>query len=372
MTPISKPKRLLQSVVSLTNSQVLASKVFSTHTLLPDIFLPRLAYGANLSLEEADEILKNIPSLDSEVWTRYWIKVGNAFEARENFQAACMCYIMGSFPKEDAPWKNEINELKKKSFKEWNNKFKAQFEERTIQTPQGKIRYYLSRTQKITGRTPLVLLLNGLEGSCEEFAFPLYKYLNAETSYALLSIPGSSDYEVPMTSDSDQLIRYVIDDICQLPWVDQNKVGMVGFSFGAYWTFICAKTDPRIKFSLINGIPLRRTFSVAAGLKLNPIISYALLCMFNLKHPVQLARIVRKMRLRGEKLIQSSSGPLLAMNGDHDSIVDPLDTADLSQNKSHRIVWFKNDDHLGLFHYYRMVSMIVAWIQKCLKDLEKS
>lgn len=369
MNEPSFPLKLFQTFVSLTNLQRPLSKIIPTQLLIPRIFVPRYANGADLTLDEAERIMRQVPSLNSEDWTRYWIQVGRSFEEAGNLRAACMSYIVGSFPKETAPWKSEIEELKKKSFKAWCSEVNAPFLERAAQTPRGKVRYYLCPATHTEEKAPLIIFLNGLEGSCEEFAFPLHKFIRTGASFAILSLPGTSDYECPMTTDSDQMIRWVIDDLVRIPFVDAQRIGMVGFSFGAYWTLICAKTDSRIKFSLLNGLPLNRTFSLKAALHLNPIVSFALLQMFQIRHPIQLLRIVYKLRQRGLNLLHRPSGPLLGINGDRDTIVDPRDTADLSQNPGHRILWIKDDDHLGLFHYFRMVNLVVGWCRKCLKGL---
>ncbi|MDB5036817.1 MAG: putative alpha/beta hydrolase [Bacteriovoracaceae bacterium] len=369
MISISNFQDILFSFVSLTNSQELASKFLPPSIFLPKVFVPRLRHGAGISMDEAAELLKNIPSLASKPWTAYWKTIGLEFESKENYRAAAMSYIMGCFPKEDVAWKDEINELKRKSFQKWCKQVGAPFEEKIVETKLGKIRYYLCKPHNMNGRSPVTIFLNGLEGSAEEFAFPLHKYLNEGTGFAALSIPGSADYESPMTPESDQSLKYVIDDIVKQPWVDSEKLGMVGFSFGAYWTLICAKTDSRIKFSICNGTPLNRTFNPQRSFGLNPVISHALLCMFRLKHPFQLISRIHKLADRAKKLQHIKSGPLLAMNGDCDTIVDPRDTHELGQVSPHKLIWLKNDDHCGLFHYDRMVSIIVAWTKRSLKGI---
>lgn len=363
-------KNLLFSIVSLTNAQNIATRFLKPKVFLPSIFVPRLAYGAQISNEEAAQILNAAPSLESKAWTAYWKNEGQKFEALENFRAATMCYILGCFPKEDTPWKDEINRLKRKSFQAWCAHSKTPVEEKIIQTPRGWVRYYLCKPPAM-GKIPLVIFLNGLEGSAEEFAFPFRHYLDKAVGFAALSVPGTADYEFEMRTDSDQLLRYVIDDICAQSWVDSTKLGMVGFSFGAYWTLICAKTDLRIKFSILNGVPYRHTFHLKKSWGLNPIVAYALLCMFRLKHPLQLLGKIRELKKRAGALLNAKSGPILVMNGDHDTIVDPRDTQIIGSASNHKLLWIHRDDHCALFHYSRLVSVIVTWTDRCLKALVK-
>lgn len=359
----------LFSVVSLTNTQGFATRFYKPRTFMPKIFIPRLAHGADISIEDAQHLLEGVPSLASKPWTLYWRDQGLRYESQKNFRAACMCYILGCFPKEDLEWKNEINELKRRSFQKWANEKGAPFEERFVKTPWGRIRYYLAKPLDRHDRVPVTIFINGLEGSAEEFAFPLHKYLEQGIGFAGLSIPGSADYEFGMTPASDEALKYVVDDICAQPWVDPGKIGMVGFSFGAYWTLVASKTDARIKFSVCNGIPLRHTFNPKQSFGLNPIIAYALLCMFRLKHPIQLLGIIKKLDRRGEELMQKKAGPLLCINGDRDTIVDPRDTEIVGQASDHKLIWLKNDDHCGLFHYDRMVAILVSWTKRCLREI---
>lgn len=354
------------SFVSLTNTQSLFSRFLKVQKFLPAITLPRFAFGAQIPIEEAERIIHAIPSLGSKEWTYYWRDIGLEFESVGNFRAACMCYIMGCFPKENKPWKHEINELKRLSFLKWCELENIPFKEKYLETPDGRIRYYWYRPKDYSTPVPMTIFVNGLEGSAEEIAFTLQHHLHEGPGYACLSVPGSADYEKPMSAHSELALKYVVDDISSQPWVDPSQIGMVGFSMGAFWTFICAKTDPRICFSICNGIPFKHTLTGGQGFGLNPIIAEALMRIFGVGHPLQLIKIIRTMVRRGESLLSKPSGPILAMNGDKDTIVNPKDTEILGRAEGNRLIFIKNDDHCGLFHYDRMVSIIVSWSRRNL------
>jgi hypothetical protein len=359
-------QNIFYTLIAVTNSQALFSSLMPVNRFLPKITLPRYTHGAQIPAELAQEIIDQIPSLGSKAWTHYWRDIGKKFEEREDYRAACMSYIMGSFPKDNKEWKDEINELKRLSFLKWCETVNLNFREKVLTTPHGNIRHYWFRPEDYSSPVPVTVFVNGLEGSAEEIAFSLKDYQHEGAGYVVMSIPGSADYDRPMSIKSHETLRYVFDDLCRQPWVDPHQLGMVGFSMGAFWTLICTKSDPRIKFAICNGIPLKRTLSGGRGFGLNPIISEALLRIFGLFHILQMLPITRQMVKMAESLINQPSGPILAMNGENDTIVHPHDTVDLGNAPGNRLILIKNDDHCGLYHYDRMVSLIVRWSKRNL------
>jgi len=355
---------LFYTFVSITNTQSIFSRFVNVKEFLPLITLPRYARGANISSELAAEIIAGVPSYSSKAWTHYWRDVGLKFESQGLFRAACMSYVMGVFPKENTVWKKEIHELKRRAFARWAESENIPFKEKFLDTPEGRVRFYWFRPNDYSTPVPMTIFVNGLEGSAEEIAFTLQHLDTRSMGFACLSVPGSADYDRPMSASSEKILTHVISDLSAQPWVDPSQIGMVGFSMGAYWTFICAKTDPRVRFSLCNGIPLFHTLSGGSGLGLNPVICEALLRIFGVYHPVQLLPIVRRMTERAQELISRPSGPILAMDGDGDTIVDPRDTETLGRQPGNRLLLIKNDDHCGLFHYDRMVSIISHWTRR--------
>ncbi len=329
--------------------------------------MPRFRYGAGLPKEQAESLLLSVESLDSRLWTRYWALTGDSFVGK-NTRAACMSYIMGSFPLEDADWKREIQNKKRETFKKWCAEVHFEFEEKFHRAKTGAFRYYIYRPKKVSQKAPLLLFINGLEGSAEEIGFIMEPFKNEGIGFVLLSVPGTDDYDGPMTTDSENLFTSLLDELSQLEWVDSTKIGMVGFSFGAFWTLITAKIDSRIRFSLCNGTPLAHTFNPFRGFGLNPVLSLAITKIFQVPHPFYLFGTLRQLTRKAQKLMSKPSGPLLAINGDSDSIVDPQDTIDLGKaSENHHLMMIPHDDHCALFHFPRMISIIVGWSKRNLE-----
>lgn len=353
--------------VSLTNTQNVFSRFFRAADFLPEISLPRFSCGGGIPLDQVRTLYHHIPSLASKPWTEYWIKTGLEFEHKENYRAACMSYIMGAFPKEKHVWKTKCNEHRRSSFLKWCKEKHFHFKPRHIDTSFGEVRYYIYIPEGHSHKLPVTLFVNGLEGSAEEIGFPLHKFKEERMAFAIASVPGGVDSPIPMSTDSEKILTAILDDIEQDERIDKEKMGIVGFSFGAYWSYITAKTDSRIKFAVCNGIPMTHTFNPDTTFGLNPVLAYGLMCVFDVKHPLFLMGITQKLSKRAESLLNKKSAPILAMDGDEDSVVDPRDTAILGKAPNNRLIFIKNDDHCGLFHYERMIHIIFIWIKEHTK-----
>ena len=64
--------------------------------------------------------------------------------------------------------KNEINELKRASFKKFCDASNLAFKEKFLETPQCKIRFYYDRPTDYSSPVPVTMFLKGLEGPAEE------------------------------------------------------------------------------------------------------------------------------------------------------------------------------------------------------------
>lgn len=329
---------------------------------LPSVFKYRLQFGGNLSSNEAHRLMTDVPSLMSSRWSDYWAKHAERFASLENFRAACMCYVMATFPREDTELKWRAHEKKRECFQHWARRNSMPVSAHELKTSEGTTRAYFVRPPSTKAKVPTLFFMTGLEGSSEEVAFPICDYLNEGFGAVLFSVPGSFDYDRPMHLHSDILIRALISESLKEPWIDANSLGFVGFSLGAFWTLIIAKTDPRIRHSLVSGIPFLNTFDPLRGLGFNPWITHAMACAFRLKHPVQLALLLRRMMRRGKKLLNKSSGPILAINGPNDSLVNPKDTTLIGRAKGNRLLWIPGGEHCGIARYHRMIQAIFAWV----------
>lgn len=360
-------KNIAYTFVSLTNTQNVFSRFFRAADFLPEISLPRFACGGGVPIDQVRTLYHHIPSLSSKPWTEYWINVGEEFERKENHRAACMSFIMGAFPKEDRPWKARCNKLRQKSFIQWCKEKDFHFKPRVVHSVFGPVHYYLYIPEGHKHRVPVTLFVNGLEGSAEEIGFPLLKFKNDGVAFAIASVPGGVDSPIPMSTDSEKLLKVIFDDLEKEPALDPEQMGIVGFSFGAFWSLMATKADPRIKFAVCNGTPLRHTFNPDTTFGLNPVLAHGLMCVFNVRHPLFLMGITRALSKRGDELLNKPSAPILAMDGDEDSVVDTRDTVLLGQAPGNRLILIKNDDHCGLFHYERMVHIIFLWMRQQLK-----
>ncbi len=272
-------------------------------------------------------------------------------------------------------WKAKINERRKRTFHEWSKQAGFLFQERTLNIPDvGRLRFLISRPEGADSRNPVpaLIFMNGSDGSAEEIAFSMLPYKSEPMAFVLMAVVGSVDCDFPMATDSERVTKALIDALETLEWLDSKNIGMVGFSFGAYWTFISAKTDSRIRYAVCNGMPFRHTFQMRTSFKLNPVITDSLMSLFQVRHPFFLLKIINTLVERADRLLYHPSGPILAINGDQDSIVDSRDTEIIGRAPGNQLLMLRNDDHCGLYKFDRMVKILVAWARRHSLNLRET
>lgn len=351
------------SVVSLAQAQDVATKFVTPYHYIPKEFESRLTEIGGLDPKSAGDLIRHIPSMASKPWTEYWEARGDEYHEEAHYRAACLCYLMASFPREPGhPWKLKAFEKQILSFQEWGGN---DYSEHIIPTRLGKVRFYTKPPPSVVKeKAPLIVYVNGLEGAAEEIIFAVSRFGDHPVGYAFLSVPGSWDYTFFMRPDSELAMMDVLTYLEKFDWVDPTRIGMVGFSFGAYWTFIMTKLDPRIRFAVCNGIPLNHSFSMKRAYGLNPLISQALHKILRASTPLELSWKLHQLTKKANRLIEKPSGPIFAMNGTNDQIVDTRDTEILGRQPGNLLKLIPGGGHCGLFEFRHMSSLVQVWLRK--------
>jgi esterase FrsA len=222
----------------------------------------------------------------------------------------------------------------------------------SVQIPIGDndtVHGYLMLPASDAAPVPTVLVTNGLEGTMEEVLFPLLAQRDRGMGTFVMEMPGTYSYRKPMSLASEDAYRKVIDFLASHPRIDGDRLGMMGFSFGAYWSSRMAAVDPRLKVAVSNGALTDHSFKAFASVGMPEIIASTLRNTTGATSMADMGRKLAKFSLAQHyRRIQI---PLLVINGSHDTLISTQDSIDLAIGAANaQLVLYDGDDHCAMGH----------------------
>ncbi|MGV9482578.1 alpha/beta hydrolase family protein [Gordonia aichiensis] len=210
-------------------------------------------------------------------------------------------------------------------------------------------------------RAPAILMTNGLEGTIAEIALPALRHRPADAAVFIMEMPGTFAYRNPLSLDSENYYRAVIDHMASHPRIDSDRLAMHGTSFGAHWSTRMATRDKRLKAVVSNGGLYHHAFKSASTFGMPEIMLWTLEKTLAAKNPMDLARKL------GAFSVQDAFGdiamPILAVNGDSDTLVPTRDTVELAHAAPKgELKLYPDDDHCAMAHYDEAFADAIAWI----------
>jgi len=196
---------------------------------------------------------------------------------------------------------------------------------------------------------PTVLVTNGLEGSLAEALVPLLAYRDSGMGTFVMEMPGTYSYREPLSPASEGVYSKVIDFLAAHPGVDADRIGMIGFSFGGYWSTRMAAVEPRLKVAVSNGALTHRSFGALASFGTPEIIVSTLRNTTAATSMADMSRKLAKFSLAQH--YRDIEIPLLVINGSHDTLISTQDSIDLAIGAPHaQLVLYEGDDHCAMGH----------------------
>jgi esterase FrsA len=221
----------------------------------------------------------------------------------------------------------------------------------TLQIPIGDtdtVRGYLLLPLD-AGPVPTVLATNGLEGTLAEALFPLLAYRDAGMGTFMMEMPGTYAYREPLSLASEGVYSTVIDFLAAHPGVDADRIGMIGFSFGGYWSTRMAAVEPRLKVAVSNGALTHRSFGALGSVGMPEIIVSTLRNTTGATSMADMSRKLAKFSLAQH--YRKIEIPLLVINGAHDTLISTQDSIDLAIGAPQaELVLYDGDDHCAMGH----------------------
>lgn len=192
---------------------------------------------------------------------------GQFVTARQNFFIAAVQYAAAQWPHDENNAKNlALNQRKRECYLNY-----ARYAERKVEAAwipfQGKALpgwFHLPPDYR-GGRIPAVVSIPGMDGF-KEASVALYGDRWLSRGIAVLSIEGPGQYEsavlgIPVSMPNwIEAGRVIMDWLAARPEVDQERIGVVGQSFGSFFATISCASEPRYRACAITATCLEPGF----------------------------------------------------------------------------------------------------------------
>ncbi|WP_039805351.1 alpha/beta hydrolase family protein [Nocardia araoensis] len=208
---------------------------------------------------------------------------------------------------------------------------------------------------------PTILVTNGLEGTIAEALLPLLSRRDAGMGVFVMEMPGTYSYTEPLTIDAETIYSAVIDHLCADSRIDPRRIGMLGFSFGAYWSTRMAAVDPRLTVAVSNGPLADRSFGLLNAIGMPEIMVSTLASTLGASGPADLSSKLAKFSLAQH--YRHIDIPLLVINGARDTLADTRDSIDIAIDAPHaQLVLYAEDDHCAMGHAEQWTALSTKFL----------
>lgn len=208
---------------------------------------------------------------------------------------------------------------------------------------------------------PTVLVTNGLEGTIQEALLPALRQRHRGMAMVTMEMPGTFQYRRPLSTRTEEMYEAVLEQLAAHPRVDAERIAMMGISFGAHWSTRMAARSPHLKAVVSNGGLYHRSFGAAAALGMPEIMLTTLRRTTGATHLLDLTRRLHALSLKD--LYRTIPIPVLAVNGEHDTLASTQDTIDLAtQAPRGELLLYPDDDHCAMGHYTQWLDTSTQWL----------
>ena len=212
---------------------------------------------------------------------------------------------------------------------------------------------------------PTILVSNGLEGTIQEALLPALRLRDRGLAMVTMEMPSTFQYRRPLSLETEGMYDAVIEQLAAHPRVDADHMGMMGISFGAHWSTRMAARSPRLKAVVSNGGLYHRSFGPVSTLGMPEIMLRTLKQTTGAANLPDLGHKLDALSLK--KVYASIPVPVLALNGDSDTLASTQDTIDLAEHAPlGELLLYPGDDHCAMGHYTQWLDTSTTWLQEKL------
>jgi esterase FrsA len=294
--------------------------------------------------EDVEGVLKNLTSLDADLWGKEWAKIavkyealaakqeqdGQATDAGENYYLAYEYYRIGRYPVPSSPEKINCYKGALRTFQKAGSFMDPPVERIEIPFEGKKLAGYL-QVPKSVERPPVVMHWGGVDGWKEDRRTNNDALLKLGLACFTIDMPGAGENPC-LGSDlrAERTFSAALDYLERRKDIDGGRVACMGGSFGGYWATKLAHTEPKRLRGAVNwGAGVHRTFQeewlrpaltlTASQYLMGPAsLLDARSYVFGVKTLEETLKIAPALSLVTQGLIDRPCAPLLCINGKED------------------------------------------------------
>ncbi len=371
-------KDIIVTIALITGLTDKIAGILGVRFFLPQLFPLRYANMGGLDPEVFTRQLDGIKTFEPSQWCQYWNAIAADYENRaaelsslakegdsEEINAllikAVTYYTVSAFPG-DSPLKLEAYHHAREIFSRTVPRFDADLEQVTLDIEGQKIVGYV-RFPKGDQKGSMVVITNGLEGTLAEILIPLQKFQDSRLGVFVMEMPGTYAHTKPMSGESEKIYDGVIAYLAGHPQVDAGKIGMIGVSFGGYWSARMAAVSHELNCAVVCGAPLHYAFNFRNSLGTPEIIMSALKKVLGVKSLYALRRATSGLSFEKNGFYRRIKIPLLVINGERDTLTGTRDSIELNMRVPVSFLkLYKKDDHCAMAHYEQWLELTFQWL----------
>ncbi len=293
---------------------------------------------------DVEQVLKNLISLDADLWGREWGKFGAKYEAQgdeqhrqgkqqeagETFYLAYEYYRIGRYPVPSSPEKMSCYKGALRTFLKAAPTMDPPLERVEIPFAGKKVVGYL-QVPKGVSRPPVVMHWGGVDGWKEDRRTNNDRLLKMGLACFTIDMPGAG--ENPCLGNdlrAERTFSAAMDYLETRKDIDGHRIACMGGSFGGYWAAKLAHTEPQRLRGAVNwGAGVHRTFQeewlrpaltlTASQYLMGPSsLLDARSYIFGVKTLEEVLKIAPSLSLVTQGLVDQPCAPLLCINGKED------------------------------------------------------
>ena len=345
---------------------------------------------------DVELVVKNLASLDSELWGREWGKFGVKYEAAaqeqekqgkskeagETYYLAYEYYRIGRYPVPSSPEKMKCYQGALRTFIKAGATMEPPLERIEIPFEGKKVVGYL-QVPKGVDRPPVVMHWGGVDGWKEDRRTNNDVLLKLGIACFTIDMPGAGENPcLGQEPNAERTFSAAMDYLATRSDVDGRCIACMGGSFGGYWAAKLAHTEPKRLRGAVNwGAGVHRTFQeewlrpaltlTASQYLMGPAsLLDARSYIFGVKTLEEVLKIAPTLSLVTQGLIDQPCAPLLCINGKDDDqhpISDFYLLAEHGSPKDLRII--PDAGHMGRKKGEsndEVVGIVTTWLQEKL------